>query len=311
MTQQTTYVGIDVAKHRLDVSWGGQSFSVTNDEAGHRALLARLRASPLTAVGIEASGGYERRAFKALREAGLPVRTVDSWRLRQFAKACGCHAKTDPLDAAMIARFCQVMPHQPDPPSDPLRDKLERLVSYRQSLVADKVRLANQIAQLDELDLIDMAQQRLRLTADCLKQTDRHIRNLIHSDPTLKRKAQILQSAPGIGFVNAITLLAKMPELGQRGPKKIAALAGLAPYDNKSGRQDNGAHIARGRATPRAMLYLAVLSQLRQCPWAKTFRDNLTAKGKPKMVAVVALMRKLIVALNAMIKNDRPWFDPA
>jgi transposase len=311
MTQGISYVGIDVAKHRLDVRWGDEQFSVANDETGHSALLARLRASPLAAVGIEASGGYERRALKVLREAGLPVRVVDSWRLRQFAKACGRHAKTDPLDAAMIARFCQVMPAEAAVPSDPLRDKLERLVSYRQSLVADKVRLAHQIAQLDEDELIDMAQKRLQLSAHCLKQTDRHIRALIQSDRILKRKAQILQSAPGIGFVNAITLLAKLPELGQRGPKKIAALVGLAPYDDKSGRRDNGAHIARGRATPRAMLYLAVLSQLRRCPWAKAFRDNVTAQGKPKMVAVVALMRRLIVALNAMIKHDRIWFDPA
>lgn len=310
MTQAMKYVGIDVAKHRLDVSWGGEQFSVTNDETGHHALVTRWRASPLAAIGIEASGGYERRALKVLREAGLPVRLVDSWRLRQFAKACGRHAKTDPLDAAMIARFCQVMPHETAVPSDPSRDKLQRLVSYRQGLVADKVRLDNQIAQLDDDELIDMARQRLQLTRDSLKKCDSIIRALIRSDTDLKRKAQILQSAPGIGFVNAITLIAHLPELGQRTPKKIAALVGLAPYDNKSGQRDNGAHIARGRATPRAMLYLAVLSQLRRCPWAKAFRDNITAKGKTKMVAVVALMRRLIVALNAMIKQDRIWFDP-
>lgn len=189
--------------------------------------------------------------------------------------------------------------------------ELERLVSYREPLIAETVRLSNQIAQLDDDWLIAMSRRRLEVARDSLKELNARIRAVVRGDKTLKRKAAILESAPGIGFVNAITLLAKVPELGQRSPKKIAALVGLAPYDDKSGSRDKGAHIKRGRPLPRAKLCLAALSLLRNKPWAQAFRDKLTAKGKPKMVAVVALMRRLLVALNAMIKEDRFWREPA
>lgn len=236
---------------------------------------------------------------------------VDSWRLRQFAKACGRHAKTDPLDAQMIARFIEHVPAEVPSEHDPVQEEFRDLVGYRQELVDDKVRLANRLWQLVDPGLRQMTQDRLEALRRDLRQLERRIRALIRANKALKRKLAILQSAPGIGFVNAIALLAMLPELGQRSPKTIAALVGLAPYDNKSGKRDGGAHIARGRPIPRAMLYLAALTQLRCKPWARDFRDKLTAKGKPKMIAVVALMRRLIVALNAMIKQDRTWWEPA
>lgn len=311
MTQREFHVGIDVSKHWLDVSCAGVVERIGNDPDAHARLAARLAARPVVAIGLEASGGYERGACSALRKAGLPVRLVDSYRLRQFAKATGRHAKTDPLDATMIARFIATVPAEPQPPADPAREKLAELVSFRGDLVEESVRLANQLAQLADDDLRAMAQSRREVTRQCLKRLERRIRDHLRSDPTLKRKADILQSAPGVGFVNAITLLATVPELGQRDARKIAALLGVAPYDNRSGRRDKGAHIRGGRATPRATLFLAVLSQLRRQTWAKDLRDRMTARGKPKMVAVVALMRKLVIALNAMIRDDRPWHEPA
>lgn len=311
MTGTEFYVGIDVSKDRLDVWCCGEGFSVANDGQGHGELLARLGLLTRPVIGVEPSGGYERRLCRALREAGLWVRLVDSWRLRQFAKACGRHAKTDPLDAQMIARFIEHVPAEAPSEHDPVQEEFRDLVGYRQELVDDKVRLGNRLLQLVDPGLRQMTQDRLEAVRRDLKQLERRIRDLIRANKALKRKLAILQSAPGIGFVNAITLLAMLPELGQRSPKKIAALVGLAPYDDKSGKRDGGAHIGRGRPIPRAMLYLAALTQLRCKPWARNFRDKLTAKGKPKMIAVVALMRRLIVALNAMIKQDRTWWEPA
>lgn len=311
VSQVGTHVGIDVAKHRLDVSLGAERFWVSNDAAGQRRLVERLMGLSVSAIGLEASGGYERAARRALQEAGLPVRMVDSWRLRQFARACGRHAKTDPLDADMIARFVQTMPEVPQVEPDPAREQLADLVSYRDSLVDLKVRLVNQAAQLADNQLVAMTTARIQALKDDIALIDRRIRALVRSDSKLRHKLEILCSAPGVGFVVAVTLLARLPELGNCCPKKIAALVGVAPFDNQSGRSRQTAHIARGRPAPRARLYLAVLTQLRRCPWAQAFRDKLTASGKPKMVAVVALMRRLLVALNAMIKQNRPWFDPA
>lgn len=318
MTQTGIYVGIDVCKARLDVAVLDderrcrESFAVGNDDAGYTALIERLAGMPVAVIGVEASGGYDRRALRALREAGLPVRRVDSWRLRQFAKAMGQRAKTDPIDAAMIAAFVAATPaNANEPERDPDREKLQDLVAFRRRLVDDRVALDNRLQQLEDPELLGLCREQRDLIRRSIRTVEQRIRTLIAGHPDLRRKAAILQSAPGIGFVAVVTLLAELPELGSLGPKQIASLVGLAPYARQSGRSDRRGKCHGGRVSPRNALFIAVLSQLRRQAWARHALQALHARGKPKMVGIVALMRKLLLALNAMIKQDRPWRDAA
>jgi transposase len=307
MTQNAVDVGIDTSKARLDVAVGDEVFSVTNDAAGIARLIARLGEQPIAAIGIEASGGYERRALKAMREAGLPVRRVDSWRLRQFAKAHGQRAKTDPIDARLIARFVAATEAPAAVPQDGVRDELQQLVAYRRGLVDERVALGNQIQQLEDEELRRLTAERHSLVRKAIRLVEQRIRALIRDHVELKRRAELLQSAPGVGFVTAATLLAELPELGHLSLKQIAALAGVAPYAHSSGTLVRRSTCQGGRAHPRAVLFIAVLTQLRRCEWAKAALKQLQSRGKPKMVGIVALMRKLVVALNAMLRDDRPW----
>lgn len=316
MTQIGMYVGIDVSKDRLDVAILdetfalAESFAVTNDTAGFADLIGRLAGGNIKDVGLEPTGGYDRRALRALRDAGLPIRRVDSWRLRQFAKALGQRAKTDPIDAAMIARFVAAMlAGAVEPDRDPVREKLQALAAFRRSLVGDRVALDNRLQQLDDPELLGLCRAQRDQIRGIIRTVEQRIRALIADHPDLRRKAAILQSAPGIGFVGVLTLLAELPELGSLGPKQIASLVGLAPYARKSGRSDRAGKCQGGRLHPRNALFIAVLTQLRRQAWAKQALQKFHAGGKPKMVGIVALMRKLLLALNAMIKQDRPWMD--
>lgn len=310
MAHSTLFVGIDVSKARLDVALEDGHLALDNDDGGFAALVARLkrRRRPVV-IGIEPSGGYERRAVRALRAAGLRVRMVDSWRLRQFAKARGQRAKTDPIDAAMIAAFVASLPPETGIPEDPAVDRLRRLVAYRRALVDERVVLDNQSQQLEDADLRAFTAERQHRLRGQISAIERMIKALIRAHAILQRKLELLSSAPGVGFVTAVTLLADMPELGKLSGKQIAALAGLAPFARQSGTLRMHAHIQGGRRHPRSSLFLAVLSQLRRQSWARRQRDHMIARGKPKMIAVVALMRRLLVALNAMLKHDRPWID--
>jgi len=301
------YVGIDVSKARLDVFVDGERFAVSNDDDGYRELIARLRRPGVVAIGLEDSGGYERRALRALLEAGLPARRVDAYRVRQLAKALGQLAKTDPIDAEMIARYLSVVPAPMPVTISQARAELRRLVTFRRRQVADRVALDNQLAQIDDPTLQELQRQRLEVARKVIARVEQLIGETIAGDTELHRQAALLQSAPGIGFIASATLLADMPELGQLGPKQIAALLGVAPFQWLSGNSAWPARIHGGRRHPRNVLYLAVLVQIRRCPWARAYRDRLVQRGKAKKVAVVALMRKLIVSLNAMLKRGTAW----
>jgi transposase len=311
MTQDGVHVGIDVGKARLDIAVGREIFSVTNDEAGLAALITRLAGHTVLVIGIEASGGYERLAIRMLRDAGLPVRRIDGWRLRHFAKAHGQRAKTDPIDAALIARFVAEVEAPTPMPQNTTREELQQLVAYRRTLVHDRVALDNQVQQLQLDALREIAKQRRSLVVKAIRLVEARILAVIRGDADLKRKAALLQSAPGVGPVTAATFLAELPELGHLSLKQIAALAGVAPYVHASGTLTRRAKCQGGRHHPRTALFIAVLNQLRRCKWAKTALQQMQGRGKPKMVGVVALMRKLVVALNAMIRDDREWHAPA
>lgn len=314
MTQNGVWIGIDVSKDRLDVAvlkedgMLAESFIVTNDDAGFAGLIGRLAGVDALGVGLEASGGYDRHALRSLRDAGLPVRRVDSWRLRQFAKAMGRRAKTDRVDATMIAAFVAATPaHSSEPERDPVREKLQDLAAFRRRLVDDRVALNNRLQQLQDPELLALCREQHDLVRRSIRIVERRIRTLIAEHPGLRHRAALLQTAPGIGFVATLILLAELPELGSLGPKQIASLVGLAPYARQSGKSNRRSKCQGGRIYPRNALFLAVLSQLRRQAWARQALRKHQARGKPKMVAIVALMRKLLLALNAMLKQDRPW----
>jgi transposase len=301
-------VGIDVSKDRLDIVIleKGESFAVGNDPAGHEALLERLAGHPVRAVGLEASGGYERALVGRLCHAGLSVRRIMPTRLRRFAEACGIHAKNDRIDALMIARFLAAMPTRPVR-LDPAVAELAELVAARRQIQAELVRVNNQADQVRNRMLLTLARRRIaRLKADVLL-LDKHIAGLIARTPALAGRDRLLRSVPGVGPVMSATMLAEMPELGSLSNREAAALVGVAPFDHDSGGHKGRRVIRGGRTRLRNVTYMAALVAGTHNPVLAAFRKRLIASGKPPKVAIVAIMRKLITILNAIVRTNTPW----
>lgn len=308
MTQTELHVGIDVSKDRLDVAIleTGELFSVCNDGSGHAALMERLSDRCIGAIGLEASGGYERDVLKALWQVRLPVRRINPYRLRQFAGAAGVNAKNDRLDARLIARFLATLPTCPVE-LDPGLELLIELVTARRQLRDELSRVENQAEHVRDAGLKRLAKRRVaRLNANVWL-LDKRIAEAIEADPVLARRDRLLRSVPGVGLVLSATLIALLPELGRLSNRQIAALVGLAPYDHDSGKLKGKRCIWGGRTPVRSVLYMAALSAGVHNPLFVTFRQRLRDKGKPAKVAIVAVMRKLITTLNAMIRADKPW----
>jgi transposase len=308
MTQSAVHVGIDVAKDRLDVALGptGPGFVVDNSPAGWKALQQRLTGLPVSAIGLEASGGYERGVLRALLAAGFSVRLINPFRLRQFAKALGVFAKNDRLDARVIARFLAQMPTRAAV-RHPAAERLAELVQARRQLSEELVRLENQSTPVADALLKRLLQRRrARLRADLLL-LDKRLAEQIAADAALAARARLLRSVPGVGPVLAATLLALLPELGSLSRQQIAALVGVAPFDYESGKFQGERRIWGGRAGVRSALYMAALSGSRCNPVLQAFHARLKAAGKLPKVALVAVMRKLITTLNAMVRDGREW----
>lgn len=308
MAHSPVHVGIDVSKTWLDVAtWPtGAAFRVANTAAGWAELVARLSKLPIVAIGLEASGGYERGVLRHLLEAGLSARRINPFQLRQFAKACGIRAKNDRLDAVMIARFLAQMPSR-EVLRHPAAEALAALVLARRQLIEEHTRLQNQSAQVEDAFLRRFHRLRLaRLKADILR-LDRRLAEQVAANPNLAHRQCLLRSAPGVGPVLAHTLLALMPELGSLSGPEAAALAGVAPYDWDSGTYTGERHIWGGRAPVRRALYMASLAAARFNPRLKPCYDRLIAKGKAPKVALVAIMRKLLTMLNAMLRDNLAW----
>jgi transposase len=308
MAQMVATVGIDVSKDRLDVAVHptDEQFSVTNDAVGWRLLVRRLRPLMARAVGIEASGGYERGAISALLEAGLPVRSVNPWKLRLFAKAAGVLAKNDRLDAGVIARFVATMPSR-EVRRDVAVEHLAELVNARRQLVDAVQQTGNQTEHLRDPSLRRLQARRIRQLERDVAQLDQLIAEAIAASPTLSSRHDLLCSMPGGGPVLAATLLALLPELGSLPNRSIAALVGVVPYDFDSGRMRGRRHIFGGRAAVRRVLFMAAQVAARFNPTLKAFKQRLLATGKKPKVAIIAAMRKLIVTLNAMVRDNLPW----
>lgn len=311
MTQDAVFVGIDVAKDRLDVFVASETFHVDNSKAGIRALQKRLGgfAGRELCLGVEASGGYEALVLQALSRAGLRIYRVEAGRVRSFAKALGRHAKTDPIDAQMIARYLEVShDHLVAYKAQPGLEHLAELVRYRRSLVERETALRASADRRRDPVVARIAKRELaRLKAD-LREIETAIAARIAAEPELAQRDRLLQSAPGVGPVLAATLVSEMPELGETDGRSIASLVGVAPYDRQSGRSRRPGRCRAGRGQVRKVLYMAALAAIRAGGnrFSRTY-EHLIGRGKPAKLAINAVMRKMIVTLNAMLKDHAAW----
>lgn len=308
MTYAERFVGIDVSKARLDAClWPeGEERAFANDRQGLRDLVRWLRRLQPQAVGFEASGGYERALLAALCEAELPARRVNPARLRQFARAAGVLAKNDRIDAAMIARFCAALP-QREARHDPVLAALAELVTARRQLSEERTRCANQAEQTRQALLKRIAQARIKRLSAEITLIEAEIARLVAAHPELAEKHAILRTVPGVGPVTAATLLAFMPELGSMTGRQAAALVGVAPFDCDSGMSKGKRRIIGGRKPLRDALYMAALVASRSNKTMANFYQRLRGAGKPPKIALVAIIRKLVTCLNAMLKHNQPW----
>lgn len=302
-------VGIDVSKDRLDVAVrpGAEAFAVERNGAGLERLAQRLRQLAPQIVALEATGGFETIAAAALAAADLPVVVVNPAQVRAFAKALGQRAKTDPIDAAVIAHFAEATRPQVRQSPDAATRLLADLVARRRQIIemigAERQRekrmtsrrLQNSIARL------------VKALERELASVDGDIDDAVRGSPAWREKEDLLASVPGVGPVIARTLIADLPELGRLGRKQIAALAGLAPFTRQSGQWRGRSFIGGGRTAVRTALFMGAMVAKKHNPILKAFFDRLAATGKPKMVALIAVARKLLTILNAIIRDNRPW----
>lgn len=314
MPQHETFVGIDVAKGELVLHLHpqGQCWRVTNDKRGLAALgrrLQRLADGRTLKLGFEASGGYERGLARLLDALGLEAYLLDPARVRSFARAERQIAKTDPLDAALIARCLAAIHDQLTPyVHDRQALRLAEHVRLRDLAVAQAVQLNNQLETLADAAMRRLVQAQIaRLKAMALR-IERQVARLIAASPDLAARECLLRSAPGVGPIVAATLIARLPELGRLSSRQIAALAGLAPFDRQSGNSTRPARCTAGRPAVRRALYLAALAIVRsgKHPLANIAK-RLTTAGKPPKLAIIATARKLLITLNAMLKNNTAY----
>jgi len=306
------WVGIDVAKATLDVQVrpSDERWTVANDEAGIRTLVEQLRAVAPQQVVLEATGGYELAVVSALAAAALPVVVVNPRQVRDFAKATGRLAKTDRLDAAVLARFAEQVRPEARPLATAEQQELDALLTRRRQLIemltAEKNRLGHVFVRGGKQVRKSLKTHIAYLERE-LRMTDTDLGELVRRSPVWRERDDLLQSAPGVGPVLSRTILAALPELGQLDRKAIAALVGVAPLNRDSGLMRGKRMIFGGRAPVRAALYMGTLTATRCNPVIKAFYQRLVAAGKPKKVALTACMRKLLIILNAMVRQGTRW----
>jgi transposase len=309
MAQFTPCVGIDVSKARLDVAVfpDATSFAVDNTAAGWAELGRRCTELSVVTIGLEASGGFERGVADALQDRGFTVRLLNPFRVRSFAKALGKLAKNDSIDAEVIARFVATVPGRPLPRRSAARQKLSAVLTMRRQLTERLVMVRNQAQGLTDPLLCRLSKRHIAgLLAD-LRLIDRRLTEIVAGDAELAGRYALLCSVPGVGPVLAFTVLAELPELGSIDRWKIAALVGVVPYDFDSGTMKGKRCIWGGRTAVRNVLYMAALVASRCNPQLKALRERLAHAGKPAKVALVAVMRKLLTMLNAMLRDGREW----
>lgn len=309
MTENTSerFGGVDIAKSSLDLHIEGQPvLHLAYDDPGIQTACARFREATPTLIVMEATGGLETRLATELSALGLPVAVVNPRQVRDFAKASGRLAKTDRVDAQVLSAFARAIRPQARPLKDDEARELDALVTRRRQLIGIRVQ---EVLRLGTAT---------RLQAKSLKEhiawLDRRIGKLdvdltarLRQSPAWRVKEDLLEGIPGVGRVTCVTMLAKCPELGQLDRREIAALVGLAPLANDSGRHRGKRFVWGGRADVRSVLYMAAIAAMRSNPLIKDFAERLKKAGKPPKVVIVACMRKLLTIMNAMVKNHTPW----
>lgn len=303
------FVGIDVAKDRLDVHLrpDGEVFTVARDGEGIEALAIRLLALKPVLVVLEATGGFETVVAAGLAAAGLPLAVVNPRQIRDFARATGRLAKTDPLDAAVIAHFAEAVRPQARPVASAEAQALGELVARRRQLIAMMTAERNRRRQLTTQRLIKGIDRILAALQTQLSELEQDIDDAVRGTPAWREKEDLLVTAPGVGHKIARTLIAELPELGSLSRHQVAALVGVAPFNRDSGKWRGRRAIAGGRAVVRSALYMSVLVSIRRkLPLAAVYH-RLRAAGKPAKVAIVACMRKLATILNAILRDKTPW----
>lgn len=303
------FIGIDVSKARLDVACRptGVTFAVANDPDGIAALVARLQALDPTRIVLEATGGYELPLATALAAAGLPVVVVNPRQARAFAKAIGRLAKNDKIDAACLAHFAEVIRPQPRPlPTADVR-ALDALLARRRQLLGMLTMERNRLGTCQDARVRADLEAHLQWLEGRVHDADQALKEAVQASPVWRAKDDLLQSIPGIGPVASRTLLAGLPELGQLSGRQAAALAGLAPYDDDSGKRKGQRFVQGGRGDVRRVLYMAAWAAVKHNPALKAFGQRLVGAGKKAKVVLTAVARKLVVLANAVLKSGQPW----
>ncbi|WP_234190770.1 IS110 family transposase [Shinella sp. NM-101] len=302
-------VGIDVSKERLDVHVlpAGDSFFVGNDHAGVDELARRLTRAKAGIVALEATGGYEMLAAAGLSSTGFAVVVVNPAQVRSYAHALGKRAKTDPIDAAVIAAFVAATSPEIRPLRDEESEVFSAIVSRRRQIVQMITAEENRARMALAKETNKSIRRLLAALRRELESLDGDLDGRIRKSPLWRVREALLTSVPGVGPTTARTLIAEMPELGSLDRRRIASLAGVAPFTRQSGKWRGKSFIGGGRSRVRAVLFMAALVAARHNPVLKAFRDRLVAAGKPKIVAIVATMRKLLTILNAIIRDGKPW----
>lgn len=302
------FIGIDVCKAQLDVADTGSDsrWSVPNEPSGIDTLVQRLKALTPTLVVLEATGGLQIPAVAALELAGLPVAVINPRQARDFAKATGRLAKTDRIDAAMLARFGQALRPEPRPLKPAQTQALEALIRRRHQLLEMLTAERNRLERAPACLHSDL-KVHIRWLEKRLKKIDTDLGKAVKATPAWRARDELLRSAPGVGPVLSASLLGQLPELGVLNRRQIAALVGVAPFNCDSGTYRGTRHIWGGRASLRAVLYMGTLAAIRCNPVIRAFYERLRGAGKVFKVAITACMRKLLTILNAMVRTGTAW----
>lgn len=305
----STVVGIDVSKRTLDVAFGAEDpapITLNYSNSQIEWLVGRLCQVAPRLIVLESTGGLELPLMNALLAAQLPVARVQPGRVRFFARSIGRLAKTDGLDARLLAQYGEAAQPRPLSPPDPQRQTLAALLSRRNQLMEMRVAEQNRLETAPPAIRASIEAHLTWLEAQ-MDQVEAEIAHWIKHTPTLQADYALIASVPGVGWITACFLIARLPELGKLNRKQIAALVGLAPYNRESGGKKGKRVIYGGRAEVRNVLYMATLSAIRHNPILRAFYQRLRQAGKPPKVAIVACMRKLLTILNAMVASGQPW----
>lgn len=312
MTTSTIYIGIDVAKATIDVGSSERLLlrKVPNTDAGHRQVMEHLKGLSVGVIVIESTGIYANALVRALLLAGLPVAVVQPGRARHFAKSVNIRAKTDAIDAVMLARFGEATKPRlyALPPAN--LERLRALSNRRDQVVEDRVREQNRLEACQDTDIAKELTKSITRLEKAEGELDKKIATAIDEDPILKAKSDVMQEVPGVGLQTAAILLAHLPELGEINRQEISALAGVAPYDHASGTHDGGRHIYGGRERVRQALYMATLAACRFNTQIAEFYQRLKKNGKKEKVARIACARKLLIRLNTILTQAAKPTEP-